>query len=299
MFTIPVFGVFPDVADGRLHDRVHDDGRRPEHRRRLRGPARPRLRRLLRDRRLHGRLVRLGAVRGQKCTDLALSAPSSIDSGRSVSRHPPLDLPRAAARRRHHRALRDPDRPADAAAARRLPRDRDARLRRDLCRRSRATATTLGGFNLTNGPNGITPIDSPGFGNHLSNSTGGFLPANYLTCCNANVPRPPDPVDRPLLLDRDRAARLHGLLLAAAARLAARPRLDRDPRGRDRRGRDGHPADADEDLGLRERRVLRRRRRRVLRRRQGARPSPTTSSSTSRSSSSAWSSSAAWATSGA
>ena len=43
------------------------------------------------------------------------------------------------------------------------------------------------GFNLTNGPNGITPLDSPGFGNHLSNLTGGFLPANYLTCCNAHV----------------------------------------------------------------------------------------------------------------
>ena len=39
------------------------------------------------------------------------------------------------------------------------------------------------GFNLTNGPNGITPLDSPGFGNHLSNLTHGFLPANYLTCC--------------------------------------------------------------------------------------------------------------------
>jgi branched-chain amino acid transport system permease protein len=39
------------------------------------------------------------------------------------------------------------------------------------------------GFNLTNGPNGITPLDAPGFGNHLSNLTHGFLPANYLTCC--------------------------------------------------------------------------------------------------------------------
>ncbi len=36
------------------------------------------------------------------------------------------------------------------------------------------------GFNLTNGPNGITPIDAPGFGNRLSDWTGGFLPANYL-----------------------------------------------------------------------------------------------------------------------
>jgi branched-chain amino acid transport system permease protein len=43
------------------------------------------------------------------------------------------------------------------------------------------------GFNLTNGPNGITPIDAPGWGNTLSNWTGGFLPSNYLTCCKAVV----------------------------------------------------------------------------------------------------------------
>ncbi|MFL5929498.1 MAG: branched-chain amino acid ABC transporter permease [Gaiellaceae bacterium] len=43
------------------------------------------------------------------------------------------------------------------------------------------------GFNLTNGPNGITPLDSPGFGNGISNATGGFLPSNYLQCCSANV----------------------------------------------------------------------------------------------------------------
>ena len=45
----------------------------------------------------------------------------------------------------------------------------------------------LGGFNLTGGPQGITPVDSPGFGNNLSSWTGGFLPANYLT--NANSAR--------------------------------------------------------------------------------------------------------------
>jgi len=42
------------------------------------------------------------------------------------------------------------------------------------------------GFNLTNGPNGITPIDPPGFGNTLSNATGGILPANYLTAANSD-----------------------------------------------------------------------------------------------------------------
>jgi branched-chain amino acid transport system permease protein len=43
------------------------------------------------------------------------------------------------------------------------------------------------GVNLTNGPNGITPLDSIGFGNHISRWTGGFLPANYLQCCSAHV----------------------------------------------------------------------------------------------------------------
>ena len=42
------------------------------------------------------------------------------------------------------------------------------------------------GVNLTNGPNGITPLDSIGFGNRLSGWTGGVLPSNFLTCCKAN-----------------------------------------------------------------------------------------------------------------
>jgi branched-chain amino acid transport system permease protein len=43
------------------------------------------------------------------------------------------------------------------------------------------------GFNLTNGPNGITPIDSPGWGHWLSSHTGGFLPENYLSCCERTL----------------------------------------------------------------------------------------------------------------
>jgi branched-chain amino acid transport system permease protein len=42
------------------------------------------------------------------------------------------------------------------------------------------------GVNLTNGPNGITPLDSIGFGNRLSDATGGVLPSNFLTCCKAS-----------------------------------------------------------------------------------------------------------------
>jgi branched-chain amino acid transport system permease protein len=36
------------------------------------------------------------------------------------------------------------------------------------------------GFNLTNGPNGITPLDPLGFGKTISDATGGLLPENYL-----------------------------------------------------------------------------------------------------------------------
>jgi len=45
----------------------------------------------------------------------------------------------------------------------------------------------IAGWNLTNGALGINPIDQPGFGNHLSNITGGFLPASFQTCCNAKI----------------------------------------------------------------------------------------------------------------
>ena len=41
----------------------------------------------------------------------------------------------------------------------------------------------LGGFNLTNGPNGITPIDAPGFPG-LSRVTGGVLPHSFLDVTN-------------------------------------------------------------------------------------------------------------------
>jgi branched-chain amino acid transport system permease protein len=42
------------------------------------------------------------------------------------------------------------------------------------------------GLNLTNGPNGITPLDAPGFGNRLSDVTGGFLPSNYLASIHSD-----------------------------------------------------------------------------------------------------------------
>ena len=109
----PGLRLVPGRPDGHLHDRLHDDGRRPEHRRRLRGPARPRLRRLLRDRRLHDGLVRLGAVRGPEVLEPEVRDRQLPGRGRAEDelqlrrrrragrhrRHPPLDLPRPPDRR--------------------------------------------------------------------------------------------------------------------------------------------------------------------------------------------------------
>ena len=115
----------------RVHERDDHRGRlrgdvaRPEHRRRLRRPARPRLRRLLRARRLLARLVRLGLLlQGQGARARAR------DRG-DRDRDPP-QLPADPDRGRDRlRARGNADRAADAAAARRLHRDRDARVRRD------------------------------------------------------------------------------------------------------------------------------------------------------------------------
>ena len=46
--------------------------------------------------------------------------------------------------------------------------------------------TSIGGLNITNGAIGINPVDTPGFGNHLSKITGGVLPASFQTCCKAS-----------------------------------------------------------------------------------------------------------------
>ena len=186
-------------------------------------------------------------------------------------------------RRRHlHRRRRHPDRAADAAPARRLPRDRHARLRRDHAAVVR-NADNLGRLQPHAGTRhhadrlaGLRPDASRRDG----------LPGRR---SSSRSPRASSTTGRARPRPRSRSS------AAAPARLAPRPRLDRDPRGRDRRRGDGHPAHAHEDLGVRDRRVLRRHRRRVLRELQ-ATPSRRTSSSTSRSSCSAWSSSAAWAT---
>ena len=47
--------------------------------------------------------------------------------------------------------------------------------------------SSIGGFNITNGALGINPVDTPGFGHHISVITGGFLPTSFQTCCKATL----------------------------------------------------------------------------------------------------------------
>ena len=119
-------GISEHGHDGRDRD-LRDDGDRAEHRRRLRGPARSRLRRLLRDRRLHRCLARLAALQLGRL-DFEFGA-IGVPAGRR--RHPHLDLDRPRRRGDHDGDRGRAHRPADAATAGRLPRDRHARLRRD------------------------------------------------------------------------------------------------------------------------------------------------------------------------
>ena len=140
--AVPVRGAHFQQLPEHRHDggdgHLRDDGRRPEHGRRLRRSPRPRLRRVLRARRLHGGLARLAAriaVRSRREADRREHRGNRCDPG--ARRNPHLDLGRAPRRCDRHGRGRDPHRPADVAAAWRLPRDRDARVRGDH-RRGRA-----------------------------------------------------------------------------------------------------------------------------------------------------------------
>ncbi len=136
------------------------------------------------------------------------------------------------------------DRPADASPPRGLPRDRHPRIRGDRpavrAERRRARARLQ--------PDERRQRDQPD---------------RLVRVRRLRVPEQSNKDD--LLLGGDRARSVHGLLLRPAPRLAARPSVDRDPRGRDRRCRDGGPAHADEDLVVCHRGLLRRHRGRLLR----------------------------------
>ena len=109
------------------------------------------------------------------------------------------------------------------------------------------------GFDLTHGTFGISPIDSLGFGS-LGDAIG--LPDSF---------RQSSERSQWFFWTARRDPAHHRLLQHPPARLPARARVDRDPRGRDGGRRHGHPVDADEDLGVRDRGLLRRGRGRVLR----------------------------------
>ena len=127
--SFPSSTAFPSMDTMVVMVDLRDDGHRPEHGRRLRGTARPRLRRLLRARRVHGGVARVAALRRQITARLLARRRSACRPGSagSTSRSGSSLLIAAALTA----VGGHPHRPADAAAARRLPRDRHARLRRD------------------------------------------------------------------------------------------------------------------------------------------------------------------------
>ena len=136
------------------------------------GPARPRLRRLLRGRRLHRRLVRLRPVRAGRASTSARSGISP-----DVRGHPHLVLARPPDRRAAS--------PRSTGILIGLP---TLRLRGDylaivtlgfgeIIPQVVRNGDDFGGFNLTNGTFGINPIDSPGFGETLNDTLG--LPVAY------------------------------------------------------------------------------------------------------------------------
>ena len=125
LFELPIFGGVPERRHRRDDAHLHHDGSRPEHRRRLRRAARPRLCRLLCDGRLHGGLVRVATLSsGHVAHRFGRCEPER-------ARDSPLDVDRPGHRRDLHSHHRRHHRLPDAATARRLSRDRHARLRRD------------------------------------------------------------------------------------------------------------------------------------------------------------------------
>ena len=140
--------------------------------------------------------------------------------------------------------------------------------------------------NITNGPQGITLIDPFRFGS--------FSFAKTRDGRRPDVHRP----DQVLLPAGDRAARRHRHQ-PAAAELAHRPRVGGDPRGRDRRARDGHQHAQHEAARVRDGRVVRRRRRRHVLGDPGLHQPGELRPGRVGHQSSRWSCWAAWATSGA
>ena len=147
------------------------DGGRPEHRRRLRGPARPRLRRLLRPGAYTAGWFASAQFAGQKCPNPHFGpelphlrrSQADLSSGhRHPRRHAASTsrLPRGPDRRRHHGLFGN----VIGLPTLRLRGDYLAIVTLgfgEILPKVARNGDNLCGYNLTNGTNGFTPIDSP------------------------------------------------------------------------------------------------------------------------------------------
>ena len=160
--------------------------------------------------------------------------------------HVPIWVVDSAGRRDRRRLRRAAGR-ADAEAARRLPGDRHPGLRRDHP-------------HLPEQPRPAAEHHQRAAGHHPDRSGAhrrprpSTIPSLFL---GLQLPRA-----AAVLLPLRRAGGAVGAGLPAPAALAPRPRLDGDPRGRDRRQGDGHQHAQRQAAGLRHGRHVRRRRRR-------------------------------------
>ncbi|CAA9497125.1 MAG: Branched-chain amino acid transport system permease protein LivM, partial [uncultured Solirubrobacteraceae bacterium] len=222
----------PDLQPAqRLHHRarVRDHGPRSQRGGRLRGPAGPGLRGVLRDRRLRGRVVRVGVLRRRQRVRrrLGVRAQPPGDPHELPDRAPGGDDP---VRDRRH-----PDRLADPAPARGLHRHRHPRLRRDHPRIRGQRRPDRAAVRRRE-PHRRAPGDHPRRPD------------------SAPVPPPVHPA-RPaaVVLARARARVRHALRRHPPARLPPGPRVDRDSRGRGGRCLHGCPAREDQAVRLRRR----------------------------------------------
>ena len=219
-------------AHPQLRDDLHHACAGAQYRRRLRGPARPGLHRVLRGRCVHVRAARVAALQ-----------------------HPSAVLGHPAAWRGTRVHLRRAPRRADPEAARRLSRDRDARLRRDHPHLSQQ-------FEYARERDQRSPGRQPD--RRLSRRWLFLQPGG-------EHPRHPVFRSAEVLLRAAPAYDRRHRHQYPAAELATRPRLGGDTRGRGRGQGDGHQHPQREAPRVRDGGVVRRHRRRHLLRDAGVR----------------------------
>ena len=201
--------------------------------------------------------------------------------------HPHLDLARAADRRPLHAARRHHHRAADPAPARRLPRDRDARLRRDRPAGRAQRRTTSSASTSRMARSASARSTRPASAASASRSACRSATSSRSSRAqSSSVRRSRCSLITVFCSVRLRDSRLGRAWVAIREDETAAAAM-------------GVPLMRTKTWAVRDRRVLRWRRRRLLRELQERSVPEPTSTSTSRSSCSAWSSSAAWAASGA